>query len=147
VIDFTLDLIPPETTAQQKGVSARGGKVRVFTKQAIKDIEAMYCKALAPHRPEVPLKGAVRAFITFTFPWRESETKANRALGWMPRPTKPDADNAAKNFMDCLGTVGFFAKGDEQVAGLTILKGFGDRRSIRVRLAEWQDWNKANAPQ
>ena len=92
IIDFTLDLIPPETTAQQKGVSARGGKVRVFTKQEIKDIEAMYCAALAPHRPSVPLSGPVRAFVTFTFPWKESETKANRALGWMPRPTKPDAE-------------------------------------------------------
>lgn len=137
-IDFTLDLVPPEVTAQHKGVSARGGKVRVFTKQAIKDLEAIYCAALAPHRPASPLKGAVRAHITFTFPWRESEKQKTIALGWLPKPTKSDADNIYKLFGDCLGTVGFFAKGDEQIADLRILKGWGSKPGIRVRLSEWE---------
>lgn len=138
MIDFTLDLIPPEITAQHKGVSVRGGKVHVFTKQAIKDLERVYCLALAPHRPRPPLKGPVRATITFTFPWRAAEAQKNLALGWLPRPTKPDADNIAKLFLDALGTTEFFAKGDEQIADLRILKGWGSRPSIRVRLSEWE---------
>jgi crossover junction endodeoxyribonuclease RusA len=138
VIDFFLNLVPPEATAQHKGVSVRGGRAHVFTKQVIKDIEAAYCAALAPHRPAAPLKGPVRAHITFTFPWRESEPAKNKAWGWLPKPTKSDADNIYKLFGDCLGTVGFFAKGDEQIADLRILKGWGDRPGIRVRLSEWE---------
>lgn len=137
MIDFHLDLIPPEITAQHKGVTMRGGRVRVYTKQAIKDLERTYCLALSAHRPFKPIVGPVRATVTFTFPWRASEPAKNRKLGWRPRDTKPDADNIAKLFADCMGICGFFAKGDEQIASLTILKGWGDRPGIRVRLSEW----------
>jgi len=137
VLDFTLDLVPPEITAQHKGVSVRGGRAIVFTKQAIKDLERTYCTALAPHRPAHALSGPLRATITFTFPWRAAEPAKNKAWGWYPRDTKPDADNVVKLFADCLGIVGFFTRGDEQLASLTILKGWGDRPGIRVRLSRW----------
>lgn len=138
MIDFTLDLVPPEITAQHKGVSVRGGRAHVFTKQAIKDLERTYCLALSARRPLKPMKGPVRATITFTFPWRASESAKGKAWGWLPRDTKPDADNVVKLFADCLGICGFFAKGDEQIASLTILKGWGDRPGIRVRLSQWE---------
>jgi Holliday junction resolvase RusA-like endonuclease len=138
-LDFTLDLVPPEITAQHKGVSMRGGKVHVFTKHEIKDLARVYCLALAPHRPASPLKGPVRAFITFTFPWREREEARAKSGGWLPRDTKPDCDNIVKLFADCLGTVGFFAKGDQQIADLRVLKGWGSRPGVRVRLSEMED--------
>jgi Holliday junction resolvase RusA-like endonuclease len=137
VIDFTLNCEPPEHTAQHKGIGTRGGKVRVYTKEEIKEIERWYCTMLAPHRPSTPLRGPLRATITFTFPWRKSESPKNKSWGWLPRDTKPDGDNIVKLFADCLGIVGFFQKGDEQLASLTIVKGWGDRPSIRVRLSEW----------
>jgi len=136
MIDFVLDITPPETTAQQKGIDFK--RKRVFTKESIKEIERMYCLALAPHRPKVPLMGPVKLAVTFTFPWRESEPLKNRALGWVPKPTKPDGDNTFKNFGDAMGTVGFFAKGDEQICHLTIIKGWGNTPSIRVKIEEWK---------
>ena len=60
MIDFTLNITPPERTAQAKGISMRGGRVHVFTKQVMKDIELMYCAALAAHRPAQPLKGPLK---------------------------------------------------------------------------------------
>lgn len=146
MIDFTLDLIPPEHTAQHKGISTRGGRARVFTKKEIKDIEHAYCMALASHRPAKALSGPLKATITFTFPWRASESAKGKAWGWLPRDTKPDGDNIVKLFNDCMGIVGFFTKGDEQLASLTIVKGWGDRPGIRVRITHWDHSTSTNHP-
>jgi Holliday junction resolvase RusA-like endonuclease len=142
VIDFFLDLIPPDKTAQQKG--ARGfiddkGKARVqhYKKTEIKEIELMYCGALVAHRPAVPLRGPIKADITFTWPWRAKDSESRRKWGWWPKDSKPDWDNCGKELCDCLKTVGFFAKDDAQIADGRVRKGVGNRPGIRVKLSEW----------
>lgn len=135
-LDFTLDLTPPEMTAQQKGVRLAGGKIHHFTKEEVREWMNKVALAAAPHRPSPVLKGPLRLTLTFTFPWRDRETARNKAGGWLPRDTKPDADNLGKATLDALAMADFFWKGDQQVADLRILKGWGDRPGLRVRINE-----------
>lgn len=136
-LDFTLDLVAPEMTAQQKGVRLAGGKIHHFTKQEVREWMNKVALAAAPYRPVPPLRGPVKAVFTFTFPWREREKVVLTMGGWHPRDTKPDADNLSKATLDAIAMAGFFAKGDQQVASLTVLKGWGDKPGLRVRLSEW----------
>lgn len=136
-LDFTLDLVPPEITAQQKGVRLAGGNIHHFTKEAVREWMNAVALASAQHRPASPLRGPVKATLTFTFPWREREKTVLTQGGWHPRDTKPDADNLGKATIDAIAMTGFFAKGDQQIADLRILKGWGDKPCVRVRLSEW----------
>jgi Holliday junction resolvase RusA-like endonuclease len=136
-LDFTLDLVPPEMTAQQKGVRLAGGKIHHFTKEAVREWISAVALASAPHRPSPALSGPVKATLTFTFPWREREKTALTMGGWLPRDTKPDWDNLAKATVDALALAGFFAKGDQQIADGRVLKGWGNKPGLRVRLSEW----------
>lgn len=134
MIDFYIDMIPPTTTSQQKGVDFQ--RRRIFTKTALAEIERQYCGALVPHRPATMLRGPLKAEITFTWPWRENELEKRRRWGWWPKDTKPDCSNSVKLFEDCLTIVRFF-KDDAQVASLHVKKGWGNRPGIRVKLSEW----------
>ncbi|WP_043588111.1 RusA family crossover junction endodeoxyribonuclease [Geminisphaera colitermitum] len=143
MIDFTLDLIPPNKTAQQKGeriITPKDGSgqyILHYQKASLADIERAYCTLLVTHRPPQPLAGFVRCHLTFTWPWLAKHTKKHRAFGWYPHGGKPDWDNAAKLFCDCLKTVGFFQRDDAQIFDGRLIKGHGDRPGIRVRLSEW----------
>jgi Holliday junction resolvase RusA-like endonuclease len=136
-LDFTLDLVPPEMTAQQKGVRLAGGKIHHFTKEAVREWMNAVALASAPFRPSPALRGPVKATLTFTFPWRDRETERAKSGGWLPRDTKPDWDNLAKATVDALALAGFFAKGDQQIADGRVLKGWGNKPGLRVRLSEW----------
>ncbi len=129
MISFFLDCVPPTTTAQQKGVS-RG---RFFTKAKVKDAERLYCTLLVPHRPKAPLTGPLSAEITFTFPFRNGESKSVIAQGWMPHDKRPDCSNLVKLFEDCMGIVGFFGD-DGQIADLRVRKGWGKKPGIGVTI-------------
>ena len=134
MIDFTLDLVPPKTTSQQKGI----GRGHSYTTDEQEAVKAMYCAALAKHRPNPPLGGFIVCFLVFTWPWEPKHKAEHRAHGWYPKNTKPDWDNAAKGFVDCMETVGFFVGGDHRIFDGRCRKGHGDRPGIRVRLSEWQ---------
>lgn len=138
-LDFTLHLVPPEMTAQQKGLRLAGRKIHHFTKEEVRDWINKVALGSAPFRPTPPLKGPLRLTLTFTFPWRDRETERNKAGGWLPRDTKPDWDNLAKATVDALALAGFFAKGDQQIADGRVLKGWGDKHGVRVRLSDMTD--------
>jgi Holliday junction resolvase RusA-like endonuclease len=90
---------------------------------------------LAPHRPDKPLQGAVALEVTWRYPWRKSERKANIALGVIPCTTRPDCDNLCKMLMDCMTRLAYWTD-DGQVAELTIRKQWGSSPGIGITTFE-----------
>ena len=88
-----------------------------------------------PFRPDEPLTGPLRLSIDFVWPWRSSESKRNRAIGYKFSEKRPDADNLAKMTTDSLMQSGFFAD-DSLVASLHVTKGWGGKHGIFVGIAE-----------
>ena len=130
-LQFTIDCIPPKATAQQKKVAMIGGKPRVYEPKNVKDAKNDMLSLLHPHRPEKPLNGPLRLSITWTYPWRSSESKRNRALGVMPCDTRPDCSNLVKAFEDTMTRAGFWVD-DSQVYALYFAKFWGDKPGIKV---------------
>ena len=135
-LKFKISCVPPKATSQQKGVIIINGKPRYFKKKHVAAAEQSMTALLMPHRPQKPFCGALRLSIIWTYPWRKSETKRNRALGWMPSDKRPDCSNLVKMFEDCMTRLNFFVD-DSQVADLRFVKGWGDDAGISVELEEF----------
>ncbi len=88
-----------------------------------------------PYVPAKPLKGPLRLEMFVNYPWRESESERNRARGEIPKDTKPDADNIAKQVCDVLEAMGFFVN-DSQIAHLEVYKAWADKPSLLVGITE-----------
>jgi len=136
VITFTLDIIPPKTTAQQKrAVSLPGKGIRFFKTKAQEQAENSYMALVYPHRPAKPLQGPVRVYVRFSLPWRKSEPKRNRVDGWKWSDTRPDVDNMAKALLDVMGECGFWGD-DSQIASLTLEKQWGEWTGVIVEVTQ-----------
>ena len=97
----------PRTTSQMKGIN--WAEKKVFTKPELIAVQATYKNALAPYRPESPIKGAVQVITKWCFP------TANKKKWGMWKPTKPDVGNSVKLFHDVMEDLGFFTN-DSQIA-------------------------------
>lgn len=136
-MNFFLDCIPPTATHQSTKRIFRNpktGKVFHGTNTKGKGIQRLFDLLLMPHRPAEPLTGAVSLEVDWVFPFRKGETKKNKALGRMPRPTKPDCDNLLKHLGDSLERVGFFAVGDQQISEVICRKFWGERTGVAISL-------------
>lgn len=143
-IDFRMDFDPPETTAQQKGmriVTPRDPMkkpfIHHFTKPKVEAAAALIGRHLTPFRPAKPFDGPLRLVAEWTWPWRTSENKGNRAAGWRWKDTLPDAGNAQKLLEDVMQSLGFYHD-DAQIADVRVTKQWGDRPGIRITLAKLQ---------
>ena len=135
VISFTVNCVPPSTTAQQKGAFAMpGGGVRFFKKKKAVAAERTWFALLQPHAPSAPMEGPVSLNVRLVYPWRKSEKKSVlRAFSAMPIETRPDIENVFKMMGDVMTTLRFF-NDDSQIAVLTIAKFYGDRPGIAVSM-------------
>ena len=97
----------PRTTSQQKGVNFE--TKRVYTKDEVLRVRAMFRDALAPHKPAEPMKGAVQVLTKWCYP----TATAKKWGSW--KSTKPDVGNAVKLFHDVMEDLDFFAN-DSQIA-------------------------------
>ena len=131
---FTAQFIPPTATSQQKGASAKGGKVRFFKKKAVADSERVLRAAFAPYAPSEPFTGPLRVTMTWRWPFRSSESKKNRlADKW--RDTQPDYDNIAKTAGDVLSKLGFWCN-DGQIADGRVIKLWSEKPGITVEIEQ-----------
>lgn len=121
----------PKGTNQQKRYNHR---TRTYYKDSkLSALEATFICALKPHRPKGPSEAAIRLDIWLTF----SITSPKRLWGtW--KATRPDVDNYAKTFIDCMTRTGFF-KDDAQVVDLRVRKTYAEKASIFVQWAELGD--------
>ena len=135
---FYVPCVPPKATAQQVSIMKRrdgtqfvGKKHGSNADKAQKSLFAMFY----PFRPDEPLTGPLRLSIDFVWPWRSSESKRNRAIGYKFSEKRPDADNLAKMTTDCLMQSGFFAD-DSLVASLHVTKGWGGKHGIFIGIEQ-----------
>lgn len=126
VIDFR---IPWTCSAKQSTRFTRDGR-RYTPKDVAENAKALGL-FMSQHRPERPLVGAVRALYEITYPWLAGHGKRQRSNGSVPKSTKPDCDNLAKQISDCAEHCGFFIN-DAQIYDLRVVKRFGERPEIRV---------------
>ena len=107
MIYIELDGNPPTKTAQQKGVSTRGGFVRFYEKADVTEAKMSLARKIAPYRPKEPLKGPVYIKIEWRF-----ELKRCKRRAW--KVTRPDLDNLEKGLLDVLTDLHFWVD-DAQV--------------------------------
>lgn len=132
-MEFFLPIAPSTITSQAKGLFVdKAGKPRLYTKPRVKDASAIYESELAKHRPEQPLQGAVRLMIFFLFPLRKVDKWHGEII---PHVQKPDADNAAKLFIDAMTAQGYWGD-DCQVADLTVRKYRSVDIGVYVKVSE-----------
>lgn len=82
--------------------------------------------------PSRPLEGPLQVLYAVTYPWRKSEAKKNMAAP-LPKDTKPDVDQLAKQLSDVLEHAGFFAN-DSQIAELHVSKCWGDNPGVQIEI-------------
>lgn len=135
-IDIRLNIIPPTTTAQQKGVFVRGGRAHFFVKKNVRDAENFLAAMLQAYTPPNPFAGAVELCATWVFPYRKSEPKRNTAAGaYIPHTSRPDLDNLEKGLLDVLTRLRFWAD-DSQVAQKKTIKAWGARPFLHIHIRE-----------
>lgn len=133
-LSFFVACVPPTVTHHHKRIVRVGRFSRLADKPELTQARAALEALLEPHRPAEPLIGPVELHLEFTWPWLQSHTKRQRALGRVLRSTKPDCSNLAKTLEDRLGFLRFI-ENDATVAVLGVSKWFSDEPGIRVRIA------------
>ena len=105
----------PTTTHQEKSVRVVKGKPQFYEPSKLKAARAKLTAHLAAHKPEKPLRGAVRLVVKWCYP----RGKTHRDGEY--RTSRPDTDNLQKLLKDCMTDAGFW-KNDAQVASETCEK-------------------------
>ncbi len=132
VIRFFMPMNPPRTTAQQHRIRARKGKKAiVYDSSDLAEARAKLTAHLAPHKPESPMKGALR--LTTKWMWQPR----NFALDGTYKSTRPDTDNLQKLLKDVMTKLGFW-KDDAQVVSEIIEKFWAITPGIFIRIEQLQ---------
>lgn len=144
-LSFFCPCVPPTATHHHKRIVKIGRFARMADKpelvQARHDLEAV----LLPHRPAAPITGPVCVTLAFTWPWLKGATKRDRALGRIPKRSKPDCSNLAKTLEDRLAFLQFI-EADENVVELHVSKSFGDRPGIFVEVRPYAEIHTVVVP-
>lgn len=116
-------------TAQQKGARVVGNHIMFYTKKKVRDSEAMMTRAiLQAIKRKCPAEKAIRfskgvplkVEAIFFFPYPKSTAKFRRK-DCEPMVERPDVDNLAKSFLDCLTRLQIIAD-DNQISQLSLNK-------------------------
>ena len=115
----------PTATHQEKSVRVAKGKPQFYEPDNVKAARAKLTAHLARHKPEKPLRGAVRLVVKWCYP--RGKTHRNGEY----RTSRPDTDNLQKLLKDCMTAVGFW-KNDAQVASEICEKFWADVPGVYV---------------
>ena len=119
----------PTTTHQQQAVRVVKGKPVFYDTPEVKAARAKLTAHLAKHRPEEPLRGAVRLLVKWCFPRGKSHRDGEYRI------TRPDTDNLQKLLKDCMTAAGFW-KDDAQVASEICEKFWADISGLYISAEE-----------
>ncbi len=137
--EFFIPCIPPKSThqASQRIMKRRDGTqfVGKFASSKGKKVQDELLILLREFAPPAPCSVALRVSVEWTYPWRKSETKKNKALGYLPCTTRPDCDNLFKLLGDCMTRLGYWMD-DSLIADLRFRKGWGDKAGIGIKIEE-----------
>lgn len=145
-LSFFCPCVPPTATHQAKKIARRGPFVGMTDKPELVAARRFLEGVLVQHQPAEPVRGPVSLSLQFTWPWRAGDGKQKRALGRIPKDTKPDCSNLAKTLEDRLAAL-CFIEDDANVVELHVAKFFGDTPGIFVEVRRWQDIQTIAVPQ
>ena len=129
MIEFFMNIIPPETTHQQKKVSVVNGKPHFYEPSDLKVARSKLMGHLSKHVPKEKLVGPVQMIVKWCFPIVNGHQNGEY------KTTKPDLDNSQKLLQDCLTDLGFW-KDDCYVASLVAEKFWADVPGIYICIKE-----------
>lgn len=124
-----MNIIPPETTHQQKKVHVVNGKPVFYEPDDLKKARVKLMANLAKFVPEEKLLGAVRLTTKWCFPITGNHTDGEY------KDTRPDCGNSNKLLEDCMESLGFF-RNDAQIASCIIEKFWAEIPGIYIRIEE-----------
>ncbi|EPM7558080.1 RusA family crossover junction endodeoxyribonuclease [Enterococcus faecium] len=127
MIEFFMNMIPPETTHQQKKVHVVKNKPVFYEPDDLKKAREKLMAHLSKHVPKEKMMGPVRMTVKWCFP--TTGDHQNGEYKW----TKPDLDNSNKLLQDCLTRSGFW-KDDSYVVSLIAEKFWSDIPGIYIRI-------------
>lgn len=127
---FAAMRVPSTTHNDLVAVPMAHGGARIVKSAALREAEAAWESRLARFAPDRPLTGPLAADVRLCW-----EADAAHPAG-TPKATKPDLDNIEKTLWDVLGRLGFFERGDQQVALKRVAKLYGEVPGVYVRLEE-----------
>lgn len=134
-ITFTVPGVPKTKGRPRAFFNKHTGRVATHTPKETQAAEADFVLLASQARPPAPLEGALELTVRFVMPVPGSGPKAFRARALAEleaHPKRPDADNLLKLVMDAMN--GVFWKDDSQVAGIHVLKVYGEVPRTEVRL-------------
>ncbi|MGX7132364.1 RusA family crossover junction endodeoxyribonuclease [Enterococcus songbeiensis] len=127
MIEFFMNIIPPETTHQQKQVHVVKGKPHFYEPDDLKAAREKLMAHLAKHAPEEKFSGNVRLLVKWCFPITADHSDGEYKY------TKPDLDNSNKLLQDCMTKLGFW-KDDSYVVSLITEKFWAKIPGIYIRI-------------
>ena len=92
---------PPTRTAQQKGLTVRGGYAHFYEKKSVTQAKSALAWKLKKYVPSEPISGAISIMIEWDF-----ELKKQKVPAW--KTTRPDLDNLEKGLLDVMTDLGFW---------------------------------------
>ena len=123
MIEFFVAMKPPTITAQAHRVS----KDKFYDSPELKAAKMKIRDAIAPHRPDVPMDGALRLVVKWCFP------VTGKHYDGEYKYTKPDTDNLNKALKDIMEELGFYVN-DSRIASEIIEKFWAKIPGIYVRI-------------
>lgn len=135
-MNFTLNIDPPTTTAQQHrfGGYAQNGRAIIYDSPKLKEARKRLHDALIIFKPKEPFNDATRLTVTWHF-----TTKDKRKIGkW--KLSRPDTDNLQKLFKDEMTRCGFW-KDDALVVSEHVEKLWAEKGHIDVEVEEIRNFH------
>lgn len=130
------DGAPPKHTAQQKKLSFRGRKPRVFKAAHVKAEEHDLLVQILSQKPKEwkALKKPIRIQLDLVYPYRATEKKAVVESGMLiPCTSRPDLDNLLKGLFDVITKAGVW-EDDGGVAQILAAKWWGPCERWEINL-------------
>lgn len=118
----------PTTTHQQKQVAVRNGKPVFYEPDDLKAARAKLMAHLSKHVPEKKYTGPIRLITKWCFPLIKGKQDGQY------KDTKPDNGNSNKLLEDCMEDLGYFDKGDQQIASLIVEHFWADLPGIYIKI-------------
>lgn len=139
-ITFTLPIIPTAQSRPKTTVRGQGKKkfAQTYKTERQKANERTLEACLLGHKPEAPLGGPLVLEFVAALPVPKSTSKKSRdamLAGWNPPSKKPDIDNLAKQLLDAMTRLQFWAD-DVQVVCLRCEKIYAETGYWQVSVYE-----------
>ena len=129
-IEFFMAMNPPTKTHQEKQITVVKGKPIVYEPAELQTVRTKLMAHLGQHVPKEKFKGPLRLIVKWCFPI----TGKRKDGQW--KDTKPDTGNSNKLLEDCMEDLGFFEKGDQQIASLIVEHFWAKLPGIYIKIEE-----------